>query len=132
VNDRRAIGGAPVNFQIHNSAFLVAHFTMSLSAASVFGAFAGYQYWFPKAFGFTLDERWGNASFWCWLIGFYLAFTPLYALGLMRSGSDSTNNILAFAFGVLIIFLVITGSIFILSNLSSNMMPMSALPTFPV
>jgi cytochrome o ubiquinol oxidase subunit 1 len=44
---------------------------------------AGYTYWFPKAFGFTLDERLGKASFWCWLIGFYLAFTPLYVLGLM-------------------------------------------------
>ena len=44
---------------------------------------AGYNYWFPKAFGFTLDERWGKAAFWCWLIGFYLAFMPLYVLGLM-------------------------------------------------
>ena len=44
---------------------------------------AGYNYWFPKAFGFTLDERWGKASFWCWLVGFYLAFMPLYVLGLM-------------------------------------------------
>jgi cytochrome o ubiquinol oxidase subunit 1 len=44
---------------------------------------AGYNYWFPKAFGFRLDERWGRASFWCWLIGFYLAFMPLYVLGLM-------------------------------------------------
>ena len=44
---------------------------------------AGYNYWFPKAFGFKLDERWGRASFWCWLIGFYIAFMPLYALGLM-------------------------------------------------
>src|SRR5262249_13178593 len=49
----------------------------------VFGALAGITYWFPKAFGFTLDERWGQAAFWCWLIGFWLAFTPLYALGLM-------------------------------------------------
>jgi cytochrome o ubiquinol oxidase subunit I len=49
----------------------------------VFGALAGINYWFPKAFGFTLDERLGQASFWCWIIGFYLAFTPLYALGLM-------------------------------------------------
>src|SRR5262249_23587454 len=49
----------------------------------VFGALAGINYWFPKAFGFSLDERWGKASFWCWLIGFYLAFMPLYALGLM-------------------------------------------------
>ncbi len=44
---------------------------------------AGYNYWFPKAFGFTLDERLGKASFWCWFVGFYLAFVPLYALGLM-------------------------------------------------
>jgi cytochrome o ubiquinol oxidase subunit 1 len=44
---------------------------------------AGYNYWFPKAFGFRLDERWGRASFWCWFIGFYLAFMPLYVLGLM-------------------------------------------------
>jgi cytochrome o ubiquinol oxidase subunit 1 len=49
----------------------------------VFGLMAGYNYWFPKAFGFMLDERWGRISFWCWLIGFYLAFMPLYALGLM-------------------------------------------------
>jgi cytochrome o ubiquinol oxidase subunit 1 len=49
----------------------------------VFGAMAGYNYWFPKAFGFRLDERWGRASFWCWLIGFYIAFMPLYVLGLM-------------------------------------------------
>jgi cytochrome o ubiquinol oxidase subunit 1 len=50
---------------------------------ALFGYFAGYMYWFPKAFGFTLDERWGVRSFWCWLIGFYLAFMPLYALGFM-------------------------------------------------
>jgi cytochrome o ubiquinol oxidase subunit I len=49
----------------------------------VFGLLAGYNYWFPKAFGFKLDERWGRASFWCWLVGFYIAFMPLYALGLM-------------------------------------------------
>ena len=72
----------PVDFQLHNSAFLVAHFHNVIIGGVVFGAFAGYQYWFPKAFGFTLDERWGKASFWCWLVGFYLAFTPLYVLGL--------------------------------------------------
>jgi cytochrome o ubiquinol oxidase subunit 1 len=48
----------------------------------VFGAMAGYNYWFPKVFGFRLDERWGKASFWCWFVGFYLAFMPLYVLGL--------------------------------------------------
>ena len=73
----------PVDFVLHNSAFLVAHFHNVIIGGVVFGALAGYNYWFPKAFGFTLDERWGKASFWCWLVGFYLAFMPLYVLGLM-------------------------------------------------
>jgi cytochrome o ubiquinol oxidase subunit 1 len=73
----------PVDFVLHNSAFLVAHFHNVIIGGVVFGVFAGYHYWFPKAFGFTLDERFGKASFWCWLIGFYLAFTPLYVLGMM-------------------------------------------------
>jgi cytochrome o ubiquinol oxidase subunit I len=72
----------PVDFVLHNSAFLVAHFHNVIIGGVVFGAFAGYNYWFPKVFGFTLDERLGKASFWCWLVGFYLAFTPLYVLGL--------------------------------------------------
>ena len=73
----------PVDFQLHNSLFLVAHFHNVIIGGVVFGVMAGYNYWFPKAFGFKLDERWGKASFWCWLIGFYLAFMPLYVLGLM-------------------------------------------------
>src|SRR5271169_3629898 len=73
----------PVDFVLHNSVFLVAHFHNVIIGGVIFGALAGYNYWFPKAFGFTLDEWWGKASFWCWLVGFYLAFTPLYALGLM-------------------------------------------------
>src|SRR5205823_3792990 len=62
---------------------LVAHFHNVIIGGVVFGVMAGFNYWFPKAFGFTLDERWGKAAFWCWLIGFYLAFMPLYVLGLM-------------------------------------------------
>jgi cytochrome o ubiquinol oxidase subunit 1 len=73
----------PADFQLHNSLFLIAHFHNVIIGGVVFGAMAGYTYWFPKAFGFTLDERWGKASFWCWLVGFYLAFMPLYVLGLM-------------------------------------------------
>jgi cytochrome o ubiquinol oxidase subunit I len=72
----------PVDFVLHNSAFLVAHFHNVIIGGVVFGVFAGYSYWFPKVFGFTLDERLGKAGFWCWLVGFYLAFTPLYVLGL--------------------------------------------------
>jgi cytochrome o ubiquinol oxidase subunit 1 len=73
----------PADFVLHNSLFLVAHFHNVIIGGVLFGAFAGYTYWFPKAFGFTLDERLGKAAFWFWLIGFYLAFMPLYALGLM-------------------------------------------------
>jgi cytochrome o ubiquinol oxidase subunit I len=73
----------PADFVLHNSLFLIAHFHNVIISGVLFGAFAGYTYWFPKAFGFTLDEKWGKAAFWCWLIGFYLAFMPLYALGLM-------------------------------------------------
>jgi cytochrome o ubiquinol oxidase subunit 1 len=73
----------PADFVLHNSLFLVAHFHNVIIGGVLFGAFAGYTYWFPKAFGFTLDERLGKAIFWCWFIGFYLAFMPLYVLGLM-------------------------------------------------
>jgi cytochrome o ubiquinol oxidase subunit 1 len=73
----------PADFVLHNSLFLVAHFHNVIIGAVVFGAMAGYYYWFPKAFGFTLDRRLGLVSFWCWLIGFYLAFMPLYVLGLL-------------------------------------------------
>ena len=85
------IGGAsgvllaipPADFVLHNSLFLVAHFHNVIIGGVVFGAFAGYTYWFPKAFGFRLHDGLGKAVFWCWFIGFWLAFLPLYALGLM-------------------------------------------------
>ena len=73
----------PADFVLHNSLFLIAHFHNVAIGGVVFGAMAGYTYWFPKAFGFKLNERLGKATFWCWFIGFYLAFMPLYALGLM-------------------------------------------------
>jgi cytochrome o ubiquinol oxidase subunit 1 len=73
----------PADFVLHNSLFLVAHFHNVIIGGVLFGGMAGYTYWFPKAFGFTLDKRLGAVSFWCWLIGFYLAFMPLYIVGLM-------------------------------------------------
>ncbi len=73
----------PADFLLHNSLFLIAHFHNVIIGGVLFGAFAGYTYWFPKAFGFTLHEGLGKAAFWCWFIGFYVAFMPLYALGLM-------------------------------------------------
>jgi len=73
----------PADFQLHNSLFLVAHFHTMIIGGVVFGYFAGLTYWFPKIFGFKLNERLGTYAFWCWLIGFMLAFIPLYILGLM-------------------------------------------------
>jgi cytochrome o ubiquinol oxidase subunit 1 len=72
-----------VDFQVHNSVFLVAHFHNTIIGGVAFGLFAGYTYWFPKVFGFKLSEALGKCAFWCWVVGFYIAFMPLYALGLM-------------------------------------------------
>ncbi|MXP65044.1 cytochrome o ubiquinol oxidase subunit I [Roseomonas sp. M0104] len=73
----------PADFQLHNSLFLIAHFHNVIIGGVVFGMFAGIAYWFPKAFGFKLDPFWGKMSFWFWLIGFWVAFMPIYVLGLM-------------------------------------------------
>ncbi|ATQ42943.1 cytochrome o ubiquinol oxidase subunit I [Caulobacter mirabilis] len=73
----------PADFVLHNSLFLVAHFHNVIIGGVVFGLFAGINYWFPKAFGFKLDRKWGLVSFWSWVIGYWVAFTPLYVLGLM-------------------------------------------------
>ena len=73
----------PADFVLHNSLFLVAHFHNVIIGGVLFGMFAGINYWWPKAFGFKLDEFWGKVSFWFWVLGFWFAFTPLYVLGLM-------------------------------------------------
>lgn len=73
----------PADFVLHNSLFLVAHFHNVIIGGVLFGAFAGYTYWFPKAFGFRLHEGLGKAAFWFTLVGFYVTFVPLYAAGLL-------------------------------------------------
>nr|WP_295664514.1 cytochrome o ubiquinol oxidase subunit I [Polymorphobacter sp.] len=73
----------PVDFLLHNSLFLVAHFHNVIIGGVLFGGFAGYNYWFPKAFGFKLHPGLGKAAFWFWLVGFYVAFMPLYVLGFL-------------------------------------------------
>ncbi len=73
----------PADFIVHNSLFLVAHFHNVIIGGVLFGAFAGYTFWFPKAFGFKLHAGLGKAAFWFWLVGFYVAFMPLYVLGLL-------------------------------------------------
>ncbi|WP_418357710.1 cytochrome o ubiquinol oxidase subunit I [Shewanella basaltis] len=76
-----AVPGA--DYVLHNSLFLIAHFHNTILGGAVFGYMAGFAFWFPKAMGFHLNERLGKASFWCWQIGFYVAFMPLYVLGFM-------------------------------------------------
>jgi cytochrome o ubiquinol oxidase subunit 1 len=71
------------DFVLHNSLFLVAHFHNVLIGSVLFGFFSGFQYWFPKAFEFTLNEKLGRRAFWFWITGFYIAFMPLYVLGFM-------------------------------------------------
>ncbi|QYF87401.1 cytochrome o ubiquinol oxidase subunit I [Brevundimonas sp. PAMC22021] len=73
----------PADFVLHNSLFLIAHFHNVIIGGVLFGIFAAINFWWPKAFGFKLDRKWGLVSFWCWVVGFWVAFAPLYVLGLM-------------------------------------------------
>jgi cytochrome o ubiquinol oxidase subunit 1 len=75
-------GDPPADFVLQQPVFDCAPYNVAIGGV-VFGVMAGISYWFPKAFGFTLNERLGKAVFWCWFFGFYLAFMPLYVLGLM-------------------------------------------------
>ncbi|BDH46824.1 cytochrome ubiquinol oxidase subunit I [Salmonella enterica subsp. enterica serovar Choleraesuis] len=86
-----AVPGA--NFVLHNSLFLIAHFHNVIIGGVVFGCFAGMTYWWPKAFGFTLNEKWGVRAFWFWIIGFFVAFMPLYVLGFMGMTRRLSQNI---------------------------------------
>lgn len=77
------LSAPPVDYQVHNSLFLIAHFHGMVIGGVLFGFFAGITYWFPKFTGFFLDEKLNRHAFWCWMSGFLLAFMPLYMLGFM-------------------------------------------------
>lgn len=77
------LSSPPVDFQVHNSLFLIAHFHGMVIGGFLFGFFAAFTYWFPKYTGFKLDERLNRYAFWCWFTGFLVAFMPLYMLGFM-------------------------------------------------
>lgn len=87
-----AVPGA--DYVLHNSLFLIAHFHNTIIGGAVFGYMAGFAYWFPKAMGYTLDEKWGKRAFWFWQTGFYVAFMPLYVLGFlgMTRRLNHSNN----------------------------------------
>lgn len=77
------LASAPTDYQVHNSYFVIAHFHQTLIGGAVFGLMAGIYYWWPKMFGFKLNEKIGKWTFWFFHIGFYVCFMPQYALGLM-------------------------------------------------
>jgi cytochrome o ubiquinol oxidase subunit 1 len=77
------LSSPPVDYEVHNSLFLIAHFHGMVLGSFLFGFFAAFTYWWPKATGFVLSERLGTYAFWCWFVGFLLAFMPLYMLGFM-------------------------------------------------
>lgn len=77
------LSSPPVDYEVHNSLFLIAHFHGMVIGSFLFGLFAGFTYWWPKVTGFYLNERLGVYAFWCWFVGFLLAFMPLYMLGFM-------------------------------------------------
>ena len=77
------LSSPPVDFQVHNSLFLVAHFHGMVIGGVLFGFFCGFTYWFPKFTGFFLSEKINKYAFWCWFVGFLVAFMPLYMLGFM-------------------------------------------------
>lgn len=72
-----------LDYQVHNTLFLVAHFHNVIIGGVVFGYLAGLTYWFPKVFGFRLHDRLGRWAAIAWQLGFIVAFIPLYILGLM-------------------------------------------------
>lgn len=108
-----------IDFMFHNSLFLVAHFHNVIIGGVVFGCFAGITYWFPKIFGFKLNEKWGVYSFWLWLSGFFTAFMPLYILGFLGMTRRLSQNIdykfhsllIISAMGVFLIFLGILSQV---------------------
>lgn len=98
-----------VDFQVHNTLFLVAHFHNMVVGGALFGIFGGITYWFPKIAGYRLHEGLGKAAFWCWLIGFYLAFVPLYVLGLMGAPRRLDNYDLSHGWQPLFIIALLGG-----------------------
>ncbi|GAA0407011.1 cytochrome aa3 quinol oxidase subunit I [Paenibacillus motobuensis] len=115
---------ASADYQYHNTMFLVAHFHYVLIPGTVFAVIAGFYYWFPKLFGFRLNERQGKLAFWVIAISFNVTFLPLFFLGLkgmtrrMYTYSADTGfgplNMIATigAFGLAIGFIILVYNIY--------------------
>ncbi len=104
-----------VDYQVHNTLFLVAHFHNALIPGVLFAILAGIHYWWPKVFGFRLVESWGRVAAWLWVIGFCFTFLPLYWLGLngmpRRSVAFTNPDFVPFeqiaAFGSMVVLLAL-------------------------
>ena len=77
------VANYPVDYQVHDSYYVVAHFHYTLFGGMAFAIFAGLYYWFPKMTGRMYDERLGRLHFWLLFVGFNLAFIPQHMLGLL-------------------------------------------------
>jgi cytochrome o ubiquinol oxidase subunit 1 len=101
----------PADFLLHNSMFLVAHFHHVIVGGVVFALFAAITFWWPKAFGYRLQEGWGQAAFWFGFVGFYVTFMPMYVVGVLGmtrrlqhySVAEWHSWLLISSFGVLIL-----------------------------
>jgi len=77
------VAAFPVDWQVHNTYFVVAHFHYTLVGGSVFAIFAGLYYWWPKMFGRKLNEKLGKVQFWLLFVGFNVTFFPQHLVGLL-------------------------------------------------
>jgi cytochrome c oxidase subunit 1 len=75
------LASPPVDFQARDSYFLVAHFHYTVGGGSLFALFAALYYWWPKVYGWRLDERLGKINFWLTFVGFNVTFTPMFFMG---------------------------------------------------
>ena len=76
------LASPPIDFAVHDTYFVVAHFHQVLFGSAVFGGFGAFYYWYPKMTGRMLRESWGKVHFWLMFIGVNLAYIPQYILGL--------------------------------------------------
>ncbi|MEF7440668.1 cytochrome aa3 quinol oxidase subunit I [Paenibacillus lautus] len=129
------LGMASADYQYHNTMFLVAHFHLVIIPGVVFAMLAGLTYWWPKMFGFMLNERIGKWAFWFIAVGVCVTFFPMFISGLdgqarrMYTYSESTGfglwNMISFigAIGLLIGFILIVYNIYYSTRFASRDIP---------
>ncbi len=76
------LAAPPIDFAVHDTYFVVAHFHQVLFGSAVFAGFSGFYYWYPKFTGRMMREGLGKAHFWLLFVGFWLTFTPQYYIGM--------------------------------------------------